>query len=111
MKRIMIKRIIIALIIISAYLFVVTNAELPVYTIESIKQFDGSDPNKPIYIGYDGNVYDVSPGRDAFYGPNKAYNYLTGKDSTTELNIAGGSIIKNKYKIVGILKKWLELRQ
>lgn len=77
---------------------------LPLYTSEVLKQYDGLDLNKPVYIAYDGYVYDVTPGRDDFYNAGKDYHYLAGKDSTTELNIAGGSIIKRKYKIVGIYK-------
>ena len=77
---------------------------LPIYTVNSIKEFDGTDQNKPVYIGYEGYVYDVSAGRDDYYDVGRDYHYLAGKDSTTELNIVGGSIIKKKYKIVGVLK-------
>lgn len=76
-------------------------SNIPSFTMESISQFNGEDDSKPIYIAFDGYVYDVTPGRNEFYGPGKSYNYLTGKDSTAELSIAGGTIIKNKYKIVG----------
>ena len=79
---------------------------LPIYTVNSIKEFDGTDQNKPVYIGYEGYVYDVSAGRNDYYDVGRDYHYLAGKDSTAELNIVGGSIIKKKYKIVGVLK-WL----
>lgn len=110
-----IKKILLIILVLAVYFFVkfnnrtepvsnVVNTELPVFSIDLLKEFDGSDPTKPIYIGYEGNVYDVSSGRDSFYGHGEVYNYLTGKDSTTELNIAGGSIIKSKYQIIGIIK-------
>lgn len=79
---------------------------LPIYTVNSIKEFDGTDQNKPVYIAYEGYVYDVSAGRNDYYDVGRDYHYLAGKDSTAELNIVGGSIIKKKYKIVGVLK-WL----
>lgn len=82
-----------------------TNTNLELFTSESIKAFDGTDLTKPVYIAYGGYVYDVSPGRDDFYNEGKSYHYLTGKDSTFELNIAGGAIIKSKYKVVGIYQK------
>lgn len=77
---------------------------LPIFTEDSIRQFDGTDENKPVYIAYEGYVYDVSSGRNDFYNVGKDYHYLAGKDSTTDLNIVGGSIIKKKYKIVGVYK-------
>lgn len=77
---------------------------LPIYTIDSIKEFDGTDLNKPVFIAYEGYVYDVSEGRNDFYNVDRDYHYLAGKDSTAELNIVGGSIIKKKYKIVGRYK-------
>ena len=79
---------------------------LPTFTEDSIKQFDGTDENKPVYIAYEGYVYDVSTGRNDYYNDGRDYHYLAGKDSTTDLNIVGGSIIKKKYKIVGVYK-WL----
>lgn len=78
---------------------------MTVYNSQSIKEFDGTDLSKPVLIAYDGYVYDVSVGRDTFYNVGKDYHYLAGKDSTVELNIVGGNIIKTKYKIVGIYKK------
>lgn len=75
--------------------------DLKSFTSESIKEFDGNNLNLPVYIAYEGYVYDVSSGREEFYNLDKQYHYLTGRDSTEDLNIAGGLIIKNKYKIIG----------
>lgn len=74
------------------------------FTVEELKQYDGTDENKPIYLAYNGDVYDVTPGKD-YYNSQGVYHYLAGRDSTTELNFAGGGIIKVKYKIVGHLIK------
>lgn len=78
-------------------------SNLKTYTIEDLKPFDGSDPQKPIYIAMNGYVYDVSAGR-SFYEIGGSYHYLAGKDSSSELNLIGGDIIKRKYPVVGILK-------
>ncbi|CCH43256.1 hypothetical protein BN7_2804 [Wickerhamomyces ciferrii] len=44
-----------------------------------LSKFNGSIEGKPIYIGINGTVFDVSssPG---IYGPGGSYNYLAGKD-------------------------------
>ncbi len=64
--------------------------------------FDGSDTSKPIYIGMNGLVYDTSSGRD-FYKIGGVYHFLAGRDSSVELNMFGGAIIKRKYPVVGVL--------
>lgn len=75
---------------------------LPVYRSEELRKFDGTDPNKPIYLGYEGKVYDVTAGA-AYYAPEGSYHYLAGRDATVELHIAGGGIIKSKYPVIGRL--------
>lgn len=76
---------------------------LPQFSREQLLTFDGSDPQKPIYLALDGLVYDVTPGKE-FYQTGGPYHYLAGKDSSDKLHLVGGSIIKRKYKIIGILK-------
>jgi predicted heme/steroid binding protein len=78
-------------------------SNLTVYTLDELKQYDGTDPQKPIYIAMNGYIYDVSAGR-SFYETGGSYHYLAGKDSSQELNLIGGDIIKRKYPVVGILK-------
>lgn len=73
-----------------------------IFTQEELKEYDGTNPAKPIYIGLDGFIYDVSKGSE-FYAPGKPYHSLTGKDSSQELRQFGGNIIKKKYPIVGKL--------
>src|SRR3989339_126631 len=58
---------------------------LKVLSLDYIKEFDGSDDSKPIYIAMNGLVYDVSLGRE-FYKADGQYHYLAGKDSSNELN-------------------------
>lgn len=77
--------------------------KLKVYKESELKEFNGDDPKKPIYVGLDGLVYDITPG-SRFYDKNGPYHYLAGKDSTSILHVAGGDIIKKKYKVVGRLK-------
>lgn len=74
------------------------------YTTEELKQYEGTDENKPIYLAYNGDVYDVTLGKE-YYNSQGVYHYLAGRDCTAELNFAGGGIIKTKYKIVGHLIK------
>lgn len=42
-------------------------AEKRDYTLEELKQFNGSDAKKPLLMGIKGKVYDVSAG-ERFYG-------------------------------------------
>ena len=73
---------------------------LPTFNDSDLAQYDGVDLTKPVYIAYEGYVYDVSAGREEFYNQGKPYHYLAGKDSTSQLNIAGGGIIRAKYKVI-----------
>ncbi len=75
--------------------------QLPSFDAVSLSQYGGDDPDKPIYLAMDGFVYDVTAGRDDYYGPGMPYHYLVGKDSSALLHIAGGAIIRSKYRIVG----------
>ena len=78
--------------------------DLPIYTLEQLKNYDGTKPELPIYIGLDGYVYDVTPGK-SFYTPGGTYHNIAGTDATKELQIFGGDIIKTKYKIIGNLSQ------
>ncbi|EME77789.1 uncharacterized protein MYCFIDRAFT_212558 [Pseudocercospora fijiensis CIRAD86] len=50
-------------------------------TEEDLKAYDGTDPEKPIYLGINGTIFDVSAS-PAFYGPRGHYNHFVGKDAT-----------------------------
>lgn len=87
----------------SAHPTVISSSPETIFTPELLGRFDGTDPEKPTYLALDGLVYDVSAGRDEFYAPGKPYHSLAGKDSTRELILAGSSIIRRKYPVVGKL--------
>lgn len=50
------------------------------FTIEQLREFDGKN-GKPIYIGLDGEVFDVS-GAPEYYGVGAAYHCFAGRNST-----------------------------
>lgn len=75
---------------------------LKVISMEELKGYDGTYENRPIYLAYEGLIYNVTGGKE-YYKPGGVYHYLAGKDATTELDFAGGGIIKAKYKVVGKL--------
>eukprot|EP00871_Galdieria_phlegrea_P003141 jgi/Galph1/3828/GphlegSOOS_G2465.1 len=54
---------------------------LKVFTLEQLGQYDGSDPNQPIYISIQGNVFDVSKGR-RHYRKGETYNCLVGREAS-----------------------------
>lgn len=49
-------------------------------TDAELLSYDGSDPNKPIYLALNGTIYDVSAG-SRVYGPGGSYNVFAGKDA------------------------------
>ena len=73
---------------------------LPVFTKETLARYNGEDTSLPIYIAFEGNVYDVTAGK-RFYEPGGAYDFLSGTDGTELLKVVGGSTIKAKYPVVG----------
>jgi predicted heme/steroid binding protein len=77
-----------------------TETALPTYTKETLAQFDGQNPDLPIYIALEGDVYDVTSGRK-FYELGGTYHFLAGTDGTYLLKRFGGDTIRKKYPIVG----------
>jgi len=49
-------------------------------TDAQLKEYDGSDPDKPLYLAINGTIYDVSIGRN-FYGPGGHYGHFAGRDA------------------------------
>ncbi len=76
---------------------------LPAFTADQLRTYDGTNPTKPILLGMEGYVYDVTAGGPDFYAPGQAYHSLAGRDASVELRIAGGGIIAKKYPVVGRL--------
>jgi predicted heme/steroid binding protein len=81
----------------------VVDKSLRLYTLEELSKYDGTDPAKPIYLGFEGRVYDVTSG-SAYYIPSGSYHSLAKRDATDQLHIAGGAIIKAKYPVIGRLE-------
>ncbi|ORX89194.1 cytochrome b5, partial [Basidiobolus meristosporus CBS 931.73] len=43
--------------------------------------YNGEDPKLPVYIAIDGEVYDVTPGKE-FYGKGGGYGFFSGRDAS-----------------------------
>lgn len=76
---------------------------LPSFTVNDLAKYSGDDISRPIYIGFEGKVYDVTTGHN-YYDINGPYHFLAGKDSTEILLLVGGDIIKSKYPVIGYIK-------
>jgi predicted heme/steroid binding protein len=57
------------------------------YTTEGLKEYDGSDPSKPILVAIKSTVFDVSNKADV-YGRGKSYNIFAGKDGSRGLGLS-----------------------
>ncbi|KAK7031073.1 hypothetical protein VNI00_013673 [Paramarasmius palmivorus] len=57
------------------------------FTQDELKEFDGSDPEKPIYVAIKGTIFDVTNKRDV-YGSGKSYNIFAGKDGSRGLGMS-----------------------
>jgi predicted heme/steroid binding protein len=84
---------------------VIVDADLKVFDTTELARYSGEDLSLPIYLAYDGYVYDVTSGSADFYGPGQPYHDLVAKDSSVLLGMFGGEIIKQKYKVVGVYQK------
>ncbi|KAI9818595.1 MAG: hypothetical protein M1832_004368 [Thelocarpon impressellum] len=47
---------------------------------EELAQYNGSAPDLPIYLAVNGTAYDVSAGRETYYGPGGSYAFFAGRD-------------------------------
>lgn len=50
-------------------------------TDAQLREFDGSDPSKPIYLALNGTIYDVTVGKK-YYGPGGTYGFFSGRDAS-----------------------------
>jgi len=51
------------------------------FTLDQLRQFNGEDKDKPIYISLKHDVFDVSSARD-FYGEGSSYNCFAGREAS-----------------------------
>jgi predicted heme/steroid binding protein len=49
-------------------------------TETQLSSYDGRTPGEPIYLAIDGDVYDVTAGRES-YGPGGSYSIFAGRDA------------------------------
>ncbi|XP_059658277.1 probable steroid-binding protein 3 [Cornus florida] len=81
-------------------------------TSDQLKQYDGTDPSKPIYLAVKGRIFDVTTGK-SFYGPGGAYAMFSGKDASRAL----AKMSKNEEDVcasldalsdkeIGVLNDW-----
>jgi predicted heme/steroid binding protein len=74
-----------------------------VFTEQELRQYDGSRKN-PVYIAYNGVVYDVTSSPHWRTGEHRNLHFA-GHDLTSELPDAPHSdLVFRKFPIVGILK-------
>jgi len=52
-----------------------------VFTPEELRQYDGKDEAKPVYVAIKGVVFDVSSKRNV-YGPGQTYGVFAGRDAS-----------------------------
>ncbi|KAI9293345.1 cytochrome b5 [Neoconidiobolus thromboides FSU 785] len=50
------------------------------FTPKELAKYDGTNPDLPIYIAIDGEVYDVTNGK-MYYGKGGSYHFFSGKDA------------------------------
>ncbi|KAK1925462.1 cytochrome b5 [Papiliotrema laurentii] len=66
------------------------NLELPKddpISVAELRQYDGTDPSKPIYVAIKGRVFDVSHKKE-MYGKGTGYNVFAGKDASKGLGMS-----------------------
>lgn len=83
----------------------VADEALPVFTIEELAKYDGQNGN-PVYVGYEGKVYDVSNVEEWKTGTHRG-RIKAGQDLTDVLNNEAphsSQRLKDNAPIVGILE-------
>lgn len=77
---------------------------MKIFDEKELKQFDGSDPSRPVYIAYNGKVYDVT-GNPLFID-GMHFEHYSGEDLTDFIADAPhGEDVFEKLTVVGELKK------
>jgi len=81
-------------------------------TLQQLKQYDGTNSSKPIYMAVKGRIFDVTAGK-SFYGPGGDYAMFAGKDASRALakmskdqDDVVGSLHGLSDKEMGVLNDW-----
>ncbi|XP_052208837.1 probable steroid-binding protein 3 [Diospyros lotus] len=81
-------------------------------TLQQLKQYDGTDASKPIYLAVKGRIFDVSAGK-SFYGPGGPYAMFAGKDASralAKMSKSDDDVCANlnglSDKEIGVLNDW-----
>ena len=72
------------------------------FTLEELSKFDGSEPDKPIYFGYKGKVYDVT--KSSLFIDGMHFEHNSGEDLTDYMEESPhGDEVLHDCKIIGEL--------
>lgn len=52
-----------------------------IFSSAELSEFNGSSPDKPVYLAIKGTVFDVTANRE-MYAPGKGYSVFAGKDAS-----------------------------
>jgi predicted heme/steroid binding protein len=52
-----------------------------VFTLTELREFDATDPTKPVYLAVKGVVFDVTRRRE-MYAPGRGYSVFAGRDAS-----------------------------
>nr|GLL32766.1 probable steroid-binding protein 3 [Ipomoea trifida]GMD26309.1 probable steroid-binding protein 3 [Ipomoea batatas]GME21630.1 probable steroid-binding protein 3 [Ipomoea batatas] len=81
-------------------------------TAQQLKEYDGTDPSKPIYVAIKSRIFDVTAGK-SFYGPGGDYSIFAGKDASRALakmsknaDDVSPSLEGLSDKEIGVLTDW-----
>jgi len=68
-------------ITIALYLNRDPNAGIRMFTKDELSLYNGTDPDKPVYLAIFGEVFDVTKGKQ-YYGKGGGYSFFSGRDGT-----------------------------
>lgn len=74
------------------------------FTEEELKEYDGSDPSKPIYFSYKGKVYDAT--KNHLFVDGMHFEHPTGMDLTDYMEDAPhGDEVMAELEVVGEMEE------
>jgi predicted heme/steroid binding protein len=72
------------------------------FSLDELSKYDGTGGN-PVYVAYQGKVYDVSEGTN--WGDGSHYQHAAGEDLTEDMQDAPhGAEVMGRFPIVGELE-------